>query len=1068
MKKNQKLAGVAFRWALFCGIAATSLVGCKDYDDDIDNLNNKVDGLQSSVESLLADIKAGKFVKNIEATADGTGIKVTFSDDQSKEIAINGKAAIVKVDENGNLVDGDGKIIVKAEDMKGEPGETPRIGENGNWWIGQTDTKVPASGVAGEGNTAYIVEDEANGFYVLNVWNKEANKYVEVKLPMTTSVVTDVVFIPYNLSSGEAKRIHFPTIVTDSVAGTKTIAGNEWSESNYKDFDIIYSGKGEFKYQINPQSVAFDEFEVVGFARDTAEIWNYNTNDKKWMLFDAGQKFYTDGKLTADSYKEGKGMLNFRAKDWAFAEQNNLSDRTVYSLVVKNGDNMIHSEFIPAKHEVILQKNVYLVKKESDATKPDYTVATAPNTNNYRAYIKDEYYQNKLNPATLDEYQANKAAVEANAENQLYKGTEATSKADPRIHVEILYKDETKDLKKDVLAFFNKRAGRDAAAEYILDENGFDDYKLIFEPVDFYYDGVNQTKRYLNITQDGIASVRLNSDWGEVTQDHTAAIDRTPIVRVKLVAPGEDNNKVVKTAIIKLLIVKKSTPTEDIVITQEKNVVLKHINQDIDMDMDQIFFHSGVQMSKDEFRDTYDFVAKPGTTEADNYVAVSLADAIVTGQEYNQLVVTVKNTAFSSDHVVYHVKGQYEPKQGKNAPIVKIDYTINVKYPEVPALERTSMYWDGDVNYAYGKYAEYPVEANGDTYKMEAVLSNLFTPYNYPAYTGTTADDARVTLSYELVDLHNDASDVAGTPSGVKVVQRLKPGSTTETEWVIELENNDLGRSYIFNNEKELKGGKTIKVRAVASFNECVDGLYGTCTADADGIHKYNKSRTAEGINGKLFGKEICATHTPSYGATAPELGRYKVIEEFEIKFIDPIQFTTKKVDPLHDKYVNKVDLFKGFTLGEYLYNGALGNNSYVIFDKDLAGKSVEGINTNPATVTFDANGWNPILTSEFVVEKTLHFTIKGYKHADGTDVVLGDNKDKFQINNDPNSADYGKLIWDNTGENITKEFNIEVEVCVNHKWGQVCGHEDWKPTDKGHSVGTIIVPVKKWNDPKE
>lgn len=29
---------------------------------------------------------------------------------------------------------------------KGDPGDTPQIGENGNWWIGGTDTGIPASG----------------------------------------------------------------------------------------------------------------------------------------------------------------------------------------------------------------------------------------------------------------------------------------------------------------------------------------------------------------------------------------------------------------------------------------------------------------------------------------------------------------------------------------------------------------------------------------------------------------------------------------------------------------------------------------------------------------------------------------------------------------------------------------------------------------------------------------------------------------------------------------------------------------------------------------------------------
>ena len=40
---------------------------------------------------------------------------------------------------------------------KGDPGDTPFIGENGNWWIGETDTGIPATGDKGEnGLTPYI------------------------------------------------------------------------------------------------------------------------------------------------------------------------------------------------------------------------------------------------------------------------------------------------------------------------------------------------------------------------------------------------------------------------------------------------------------------------------------------------------------------------------------------------------------------------------------------------------------------------------------------------------------------------------------------------------------------------------------------------------------------------------------------------------------------------------------------------------------------------------------------------------------------------------------------------
>lgn len=39
---------------------------------------------------------------------------------------------------------------------KGEPGDTPYIGENGNWWVGDTDTGYAPSG---EGGSAYRIGD---------------------------------------------------------------------------------------------------------------------------------------------------------------------------------------------------------------------------------------------------------------------------------------------------------------------------------------------------------------------------------------------------------------------------------------------------------------------------------------------------------------------------------------------------------------------------------------------------------------------------------------------------------------------------------------------------------------------------------------------------------------------------------------------------------------------------------------------------------------------------------------------------------------------------------------------
>ncbi len=73
------------------------------------------------------------------------------------------------IGENGNWWIGDTDTKVKAEGKDGadgkdgNDGQTPYIGENGNWWIGDTDTKVKAEGKDGadgnDGQTPYIGEN---------------------------------------------------------------------------------------------------------------------------------------------------------------------------------------------------------------------------------------------------------------------------------------------------------------------------------------------------------------------------------------------------------------------------------------------------------------------------------------------------------------------------------------------------------------------------------------------------------------------------------------------------------------------------------------------------------------------------------------------------------------------------------------------------------------------------------------------------------------------------------------------------------------------------------------------
>lgn len=1075
MKKNQKLAGVAFRWALFCGIAATSLVGCKDYDDDIDNLNNKVDGLQSTLESLQADIKAGKFVKNIEATADG--IKVTFSNDDTKDIAIEGKAAVVKVDANGNLVDGDGNIIVKAEDMKGadgKDGQTPEI-KDGMWWVGDKNTGVPATPTGADGHAAYVVESE--GEYTMYVWETKTEKYVSFALPRTTNVVTDIVFVPKTLSEGGAPIILFPTIIHDETDGVSANYANNntpWYTVDVlnEPSSILYSGKVDLTYQVNPQSTAFEAMEAITFGvKGQATIVNTKSQqDNSIMIFNGtaekGQRFYdsANGVLNAKQSYPGKGLLTFRAKAWQFAEMtaNNHegSERNIYELKVKNGNDTVYSEVAPGRHLHINQKDVRLVNDKVEV-----------DTNH------ENLYADKYRP--YDSYGVNFTTAPSKDEaNTYYKGLGVI----PTFNIEAMNREDVAgaqglNLTEKIKAFFlqgneEMPMGKGTA---------FDDYQIKFELVSFENLGVDQTMRYLVLKEETAGAgtddrqvvtkafvKNPNGYPGEEQGDHSAAIGRTPIVRVKLVAPVEDGanatkeENVVASRLIKLEITGEATPDE-IVITGSHTIMLQHTTNKFEYDMDHIYNDKRVQANgtngRAEFLSHYQSFNE--TTDKTLYKGVYIKERLDNSEFQNQLDIYVEPTAFSKDHIQYIVKGEYVAKPGQPYVKVSVVDTVNVIYPEVNAPVKTKLNWVDDTFFkAHGR-----VNAADNDYEMVAVLNDMFDLNNYDAkamYAGKGYDLDRIakpTLSFELVDLHNNASNIADNEdNGVRLYQ------TADGKWEIALEKNDAGRDHI---NAEGKTDKRIKMRAVVSFNECIDGLYGTCTAGADAHHKYAKTAADKlpdcvgGVTGTI--NPHPASNYSNNGGKAPEEGRYRiVIDEFEVAFVTPIIFKAKTIDPLYDKYQgveNRTYFHKSFQLFDYLYEGAqvAERPNHIIYDFAKAG-------TGNGKFAIAADGWCKHWVTVFNVyngadNEEVFYHVKEAVLADGKTKLDAENMKKIKVYSD---ADGQYLTWENNGQDIAQEFTIYVDVCVRHTWGENC-KDSFSVVDptRGHSFGTLEVPVK-------
>ena len=83
---KRKFVRVMFFGAL--ALSTVTYVGCKDYDDDIDNLQQQIDAVKVSLDELQAKVNGGAVITNV--TKGENGITVTLSDGKSYELT-NGK-----------------------------------------------------------------------------------------------------------------------------------------------------------------------------------------------------------------------------------------------------------------------------------------------------------------------------------------------------------------------------------------------------------------------------------------------------------------------------------------------------------------------------------------------------------------------------------------------------------------------------------------------------------------------------------------------------------------------------------------------------------------------------------------------------------------------------------------------------------------------------------------------------------------------------------------------------------------------------------------------------------------
>ncbi|MDE7146033.1 MAG: DUF4988 domain-containing protein, partial [Duncaniella sp.] len=118
--------------------SAGSFTSCKDYDDDIDNLQSQIDGINVTIGQLQELISSGKVIKDVTSNADG--VVITMTDGKTYTIT-NGKngangadgknATVWTINSDGYWCE-DGKVTEwKAVGTDGKNGTDGTNGTNG-------------------------------------------------------------------------------------------------------------------------------------------------------------------------------------------------------------------------------------------------------------------------------------------------------------------------------------------------------------------------------------------------------------------------------------------------------------------------------------------------------------------------------------------------------------------------------------------------------------------------------------------------------------------------------------------------------------------------------------------------------------------------------------------------------------------------------------------------------------------------------------------------------------------------------------------------------------------------
>lgn len=208
-----------------------TFTSCKDYDDDINNLQEQITANADAIKKLQDLVGDGKFVTGV--TSDGNTITFTFSDNSTVPVTIETEQA-QKVEVKGDelYIDDQPTGIKVAKEAEIEAGLVKA--ENGTWWVlGEdgkyTDTEIPVSGVTAVKND----KDQ----WVLTIYSQDGSEPKTIVLPTAASLITEIEVLgtvtPNKNSATTTNKVEGGNVKYNvTVLGNLTDEQNAWNKES--------------------------------------------------------------------------------------------------------------------------------------------------------------------------------------------------------------------------------------------------------------------------------------------------------------------------------------------------------------------------------------------------------------------------------------------------------------------------------------------------------------------------------------------------------------------------------------------------------------------------------------------------------------------------------------------------------------------------------------------------------------------------------------------------------------------------------------------------------------------